>query len=184
MLQKLIVLFIAVPIVEIMVLLQVGDLLGGLNTFLLIVVTAVVGATLVKQQGMRNWMNVQGKLAQGQVPGVEMAGGLLLFLAGILLITPGFVTDLVGLIFLFPPSRHAIAKGMLKRVVVGGGPAGFSQFHFRQKNTHSGQRRGSQGQENNEDGSVIDGEYSYQRDPDKQITDKTSSSTDNKNEKE
>lgn len=182
MFQILLLLFIAVPIVEIVVLLQVGDLLGGLNTLLLIVITAVVGAALVKQQGMRNWMIVQSKLAQGQVPGVEMAGGLLLFLAGILLITPGFVTDLLGLIFLFPPSRNAIAKSMLKRMVVGGGRAGFSQFHFRQGTANSGPRQGAQEKENGAEGNVIDGEYSYRRDPDQQIEDKAPLNPDDERE--
>lgn len=183
MFRILLLLFIAVPIVEIVVLLQVGDLVGGLNTLLLIVITAVVGAALVKLQGMRNWMTVQSKLARGQMPGVEMAGGLLLFLAGILLITPGFVTDLVGLILLLPPSRNAIAKSMLKRMVMDGGKAGFSQFHFRQGATNSGPRRGAQEKESDAEGSVIDGEYSYRRDPDQQIEDKAPLNPDGESEK-
>lgn len=167
MFQILLLLFILVPIVEIAVLLQVGSLIGGLNTLLLIIVTAVVGATLVKQQGMQNWMTMQAKLAQGQMPGLEMAGGLLIFLAGVFLITPGFVTDLVGLAFLLPPTRHAIARTMMKRMIVRSGSASSTQFHFRQRTTHSGSRPGNAA--NDDEGTVIDGEYSEQRGPGKQI---------------
>jgi UPF0716 protein FxsA len=158
MFQLLLLLFIAVPIVEIAVLLQVGSLIGGLNTLLLIIVTAFVGAALVKQQGAQNWMTMQRKMATGEMPGVEMAVGLLIFLAGVMLITPGFVTDAVGLLFLIPATREPIAKAMLKRMVVRGqGSASFTQFHYRQGpqgGPHSGRRP-------DEEGTVIDGEYEH-----------------------
>lgn len=157
MFQILLLLFIAVPIVEIAVLLQVGGMIGGLNTLLLIVATAVAGALLVKQQGMQNWMTMQHKMARGEMPGVEMAGGLLIFLAGVLLITPGFVTDAIGLAFLLPPSRNAIARQMLKRMVVKG-QTNFAQFHFRQGPGFKPQETDSARRDEN--GTVIDGEYS------------------------
>ena len=183
MFQILLLLFIVVPIVEIAVLLQVGSLIGGLNTLLLIIITAVVGAALVKQQGMQNWMTMQAKLAQGQMPGVEMAGGLLIFLAGVFLITPGFVTDLVGLAFLLPPSRNAIAKSMLKRMAMRGGNASFTQFHFRQGAPGAGPQRRQRTDSDEAEGTVIDGEYSQKRGPQEQIDDKAPSNQEDEREK-
>lgn len=165
MLQILLLVFIAVPVIEIAVLLQVGSLVGGLNTLLLIIATAVIGAVLVKQQGMQNWMTMQQKMARGEMPGIEMAGGLLIFVAGIMLITPGFVTDLIGLAFLLPPSRHAIAKQMLKRMVVRG-QTQHTQFHFRQ-----GGFGRSQNTTRDEHGTVIDGEYSRKQEGQSQLDD-------------
>ena len=91
----LLLLFIVMPIAEISLLLQVGDLIGGWNTVGLIVVTAFVGAYLVRQEGISTLQTAQAKLAQNQVPGKEMMEGMLLVIAGVLLVTPGFLINLV-----------------------------------------------------------------------------------------
>ena len=157
MLQIFILLFISVSIIEIAVLLQVGGLIGGLNTLLLIVATAVVGAVLVKQQGIQNWLAMQRKLARGQPPALEMVSGILIFLAGVMLITPGFVTDLIGLAFLLPASRKVIVGYLLKHLFVHG-KARFTQFQFRQRGSFHQQEDPHQSSK----GTVIDGEYSHQ----------------------
>ncbi|MGX5914605.1 FxsA family protein [Aliidiomarina sp. Khilg15.8] len=161
MFRILLLLFIALPIIEIAVLLQVGEIIGGWNTLLLIIVTAVAGAALVRQQGALNWQRAQQKLASGEMPGVEMANGLLIFVAGIVLITPGFVTDIMGLLLLIPATRAPIAAALMKRMVVrsAGGSAGFA--HFRAQ----GQSKPHQ----EDDDSVIDGEYERKRGPESQI---------------
>lgn len=158
MLRIFLLLFIAVPIIEIAVLLQVGGLIGGLNTLLLIVATAVIGAVLVKQQGIQNWLTMQQKLACGQPPALEMVSGILIFLAGVMLITPGFVTDIIGLAFLLPASRKVIAAYLLKHLFVRG-QAGFTQFHFRQRGDFDHDADSHRQSE----GTVIDGEYSRQK---------------------
>lgn len=156
--------FIAVPIVEIAVLLQVGELIGGLNTLALIILTALVGAFMVKQQGLQNWLTMQRKMARGQMPGEEMASGLLIFLAGMLLITPGFVTDVVGLLLLAPPSRKAIARSLLKRMVIQGRSA-----HFTQYSSYHASRRHGQTSADNENGTTIEGEFQRSSDPSERI---------------
>ncbi|RUO29415.1 hypothetical protein CWE12_10590 [Aliidiomarina sedimenti] len=172
MLQILLLLFIAVPIVEIAVLLQVGDLIGGLNTLVVIILTAVIGALLVKQQGIQNWMRMQSKMARGQMPGEEMAGGLLIFLAGVLLITPGFVTDVIGLLFLLPPTRSVIAKAMLKRMVIRGAGAQFSHF----------QRKGPAGRDSQQEkGTTIDGEYQHKAGSESQLAEPSDDNDQKKN---
>lgn len=162
MFRILLLLFIVLPIVEIALLLQVGEFIGGWNTLLLIIVTAVAGAALVRQQGAQNWQRAQQKLAAGEMPGMEMANGLLIFVAGIVLITPGFVTDAIGLLLLIPATRAPIAAALMKRMVVRGssGAAGFA--HFRTGGQYA------QRDKDNDD-SVIDGEYERKRGPESQI---------------
>lgn len=157
MLRIFILLFIAIPIIEIAVLLHVGSLIGGLNTLLLIVTTAVVGAFLVKQQGIQNWLTMQRKLARGQPPALEMVSGILIFLAGIMLITPGFVTDIIGVAFLLPASRKVIGAYLLNHLFLRG-QARFTQFQFRQRGNFDGQGEPHRPS----GGTVIDGEYSHQ----------------------
>ncbi len=167
MFRILLLIFIAVPVIEIALLLQVGSLLGGLNTVLLIITTAVVGAALVKRQGLRNWMSIQVKLAKGQAPGLEVAGGMLLFLAGVCLIIPGFATDILGALLLITPVRNYFAKAMLTRAAVAGSKGSFAQFQFRNGPGAQPGRRGKDA-----DGSVIDGEYSYKKEVKPELEDK------------
>lgn len=160
MLQLLLLIFIAVPIIEITIMLQMGDAIGGWNTILLIIATAVIGALLVKLQGVRNWMAMQQRMLQGQVPELEMVGGLLIFFAGVLLITPGFVTDIIGFALLVTPIRHAFAGRLIGRMQAKG-KAAFMRFQFGQG--RPGGR--STGPANDANGDVIDGEYTEKREP-------------------
>lgn len=102
------------PIVEIALLLQVGDVIGGWNTVAVVIITAFLGATLVRQQGLQTFMSAQGKMRNGELPSQEMAEGLLLLVAGVLLVTPGFVTDGIGFLFTLPFTRPFFAKYLAK----------------------------------------------------------------------
>ena len=111
---KLFLLFAILPIVEIAILINVGELIGGWYTVAIVIVTAFAGAHLVKQQGLSTLMQAQQKMQAGTVPGQEMAEGLLLIIAGVLLVTPGFVTDGIGFLLSLPMTRPLIAKALVK----------------------------------------------------------------------
>ena len=92
-------LLIVVPVVEIYFLIQVGGVIGAFSTIVLIVITAVLGAYLFRQQGLATFQRVQATIARGEIPALEMIEGLVLMVSGGLLLTPGFFTDIVGFIF-------------------------------------------------------------------------------------
>lgn len=148
-------LFVILPIAEIMVLINVSDSIGGLNTFLIVIVTAAFGAYFVRREGFSLLQKVQTKLAAGDPPGTEMAQGLLLLVAGVLLITPGFITDILGLLFTLPFSRAPIAEFLMRKVPIkGAANVNFNQQGFHQQGPGSPFGAGKQ-----EDGDIIDGEY-------------------------
>lgn len=118
MFGKLFILFAILPIVEIALLVNVGEQIGGWNTVAIVIVTAIVGAYLVRQQGLATLMQAQQKMQTGALPGQEMAEGLLLVIAGVLLVTPGFITDALGFLFCLPFTRPFIARGLLKQFAV------------------------------------------------------------------
>ena len=107
-------LFIFVPLVEIYFLIQVGSVIGAIPTIGLVVFTALLGAMLLRFQGMTTLQRTRLSMAQGQVPAIEMLEGVLLLLAGILLLTPGFFTDAIGFAFLIPPLRQALVLWFIK----------------------------------------------------------------------
>ncbi len=109
------VLFLVVPIVEIYLLLEVGGLIGAFPTIILVVLTAVIGAGLLRQQGLSTLARLQQNMGQGKIPAQEMIEGVLLAVGGALLMTPGFVTDTMGFLCLLPFSRKFIAKNIMKR---------------------------------------------------------------------
>jgi UPF0716 protein FxsA len=108
-------LFIFVPLVEIYFLIQVGSVIGAIPTIGLVVFTALLGAMLLRFQGMTTLQRTRMSMAQGQVPALEMLEGVLLLFAGILLLTPGFFTDAIGFAFLVPPLRQALVLWFIKR---------------------------------------------------------------------
>jgi UPF0716 protein FxsA len=109
MFQLLFVLFIIIPIIEITVIMQVGAVLGLWPTVAIVILSAWLGAKYVRQQGLATLQSVQTKMAQGEMPSGEIVTGLMLLVAGVLLVTPGFVTDIFGLSLLIPAVRKAIA---------------------------------------------------------------------------
>ncbi|CAH7028250.1 Protein affecting phage T7 exclusion by the F plasmid [Vibrio chagasii] len=136
----LLLLFIFVPIIEIGLFIQVGGFLGLWPTIALVLITAFVGASLVRSQGIQTLMSVQGRLQQGEMPAQQILEGVMLAVAGVLLLTPGFMTDALGMLVLLPAPRAMIAKKMMEKMVVknmfggfhAGGQAGFGQGPFGQ----------------------------------------------------
>jgi len=106
-------LFIAVPILELYVIVKVGGLIGVLPTLVLLFGMSLLGATLLRHQGRGAWQRFNRALAERRFPGREVADGLMITIGGVLLLTPGFITDAVGLLLLIPPSR-AIARRVLQ----------------------------------------------------------------------
>jgi len=125
----LIALFIVVPIVELYVIIQIGSLIGVWPTIALLLADAILGSMLLRHQGRGAWRRFNAALAEGRFPGREVADGLLIAIGGTLLLTPGFVTDIVGLIFLIPPTRaivrHLMRGYVGRRFMVLGTPGGF-----------------------------------------------------------
>lgn len=114
----LVILFIVVPIAELYVIIQVGEAIGVLPTLALLLADALLGSLLLKHQGLAAWRRFNEALAQRRFPGKEVADGLLIVVGGTLLLAPGFLTDIVGLFFLIPPTR-AIARSLLRRFTIG-----------------------------------------------------------------
>ena len=127
----LVILFVLVPIAEIYVIIQVGQAIGALWTVLILIVDSLIGARLLSWQGRRAWVAFQGALTEGRIPHREVLDGVLIILGGAFLLTPGFITDAVGLLLLIPPTRAAfrrlLTRMMLRptrlgwaRVIIGG----------------------------------------------------------------
>jgi UPF0716 protein FxsA len=115
--QLLFLLFISVPIIEIYFLIQMSDVIGGWYTIALVIVTAMAGARLVRSQGVATTQKMQLMMAQGQMPAMEILEGVVILVAGVLLVTPGFFTDAIGFIALLPPVRkHLIGKILKSRL--------------------------------------------------------------------
>lgn len=110
----LLLLFVVVPIVELWVIIRVGSAIGFLNTLGIIVGVAVLGSWLVKREGLRVWRRFTESVSRGRVPTRELVDGVLILGAGALLLTPGFVTDVFGVLMLFPPTR-AVFRSLVMR---------------------------------------------------------------------
>jgi len=120
----LLLLFFAVPLIEIYLLIKVGGVIGALPTVALVVFTAVLGSWLMRVQGLSTLNRVRTMLMNGEVPAVEALEGVALLIGGALLLTPGFFTDTLGLLAMVPPVRRRFIVWMLKRGVIrvaGGG---------------------------------------------------------------
>ena len=113
----LVVLFIVVPIAELYVIIQVGEAIGVLLTLALLFADAILGSLLLRHQGRGAWRRFNEALTQRRFPGKEVADGLLIVVGGTLLLAPGFITDVFGLLLLIPPTR-AIARGLLRRFTI------------------------------------------------------------------
>ncbi|MEM7287832.1 MAG: FxsA family protein [Actinomycetota bacterium] len=130
MFPLLVLLFIVVPIVELYVIVQVAGGIGVLETIGLLIVVSVVGAWLVRREGLGVLRKVQTQLAAGEMPTKQIVDGGLIMFAGALMLTPGFVTDAVGVLLLIPPTRIAVRTILMRRFrgriqTVGPSAAGF-----------------------------------------------------------
>lgn len=114
----LILLFIVVPVAELYVIIKVGELIGVWPTLALLLADALLGSWLLKHEGRGAWRRFNQALAERRFPGREVADGALIIVGGTLLLTPGFLTDIVGVFLLLPPTR-AISRRLLKRFTIG-----------------------------------------------------------------
>lgn len=138
----LLLLFIALPVIDLMLLVKVGAVLKFGPTVALVILTGVVGAALAKRQGLQTMAAIRSELAAGRMPTTELGEGLLILLAGAVLITPGFVTDLFGLALLLPPFRRLFVKLLARyfesRIAV----TSFHTFSTSDTETHPSDGRG------------------------------------------
>jgi len=111
----LLLLFLTIPLLEIYLLISVGEVIGAIWTVFMVVFTAVLGAMLLRAQGLSTLRRVQEASARGEIPALEMIEGLMLLVGGALLLTPGFFTDAIGFICLITPLRHAVIKYWVRR---------------------------------------------------------------------
>ena len=131
-------LFILIPLIELYFIIVVGEMIGAFWTVMLVIITAVVGVSLLRVQGMSTLSRAQRNMAQGQVPAMEMMEGVALAVAGVLLITPGFITDTLGFLLLFPPTRQALIRFMMSRAVVSGQFNSASTTFYQHGEKHGG----------------------------------------------
>lgn len=110
----LFILLIAVPIAELYVIVQVAQVIGVIYTLVILVAISILGAWLLKQQGMATWRRLQATLARGEMPTKEVTDGAMILLGGALLMTPGFLSDIIGIVLLFPPTRAGLKGGTRK----------------------------------------------------------------------
>ena len=113
MLRILFLLFISVPLLELWLLIEVGSGIGGLSTIALCLFTAALGGLLIRWQGMSTLIDAQKRMAHGEAPVDHGLHGVMIAFSGVLLFTPGFITDSIGFLLLFPPFRRLIINRML-----------------------------------------------------------------------
>ena len=113
---KLLLLFILVPATELALLIEIGSRIGTINTLLLIVVTGVLGASLASRQGLAVLRQIQDETVRGQMPASAIVDGVIILVAGIVLMTPGILTDILGFLCLIPATRSLI-KGRLWQMI-------------------------------------------------------------------
>ncbi|PAY16026.1 exlusion protein FxsA [Rhodopirellula sp. SM50] len=121
MLLRLLLLFITVPLVELYLLLQLADVTGAGPTFLLVIITGIIGSWLAKREGLIAWQKFQLALAEGRMPSREIQDGLMIVFSAALLLTPGLLTDIVGFAMLVPVGRNLIRRFVLSRMFRGFG---------------------------------------------------------------
>lgn len=139
--------FIVVPLIELFVIIQVGQAIGLVPTIILLFLDAVLGAVLLRSQGRAVWRRFNLALSERRMPHREVFDGVLVIVGGALLLTPGFVTDVFGLLLLIPPSRDAIraigSKLMFRRVALGGRAAYWGYNRARGRGARGPQPGGS-----------------------------------------
>ncbi len=113
MFKILFILFLTIPLIEIMLLIEIGRVVGAVYTIALVIGTAALGAALLRNQGLATLAKVQLNMDQGNLPATELIEGLMLLIAGALLLTPGFFTDVFGFLVLIPALRRHIAQTCL-----------------------------------------------------------------------
>jgi UPF0716 protein FxsA len=143
-------LFIVVPLVELYLIIEVGRVIGALWTVLLVVLTAVIGVTLLRIQGFNTLNRARQNMEMGTLPAMEMMEGMVLAVGGVLLITPGFITDTLGFLCLIPFTRRAMILYLVQHSRIHG------QGFYSRRTTHSTRGHRDEGQQH---GRTIEGEF-------------------------
>ena len=125
----LLALFLVVPFVELFVIIQVGQAIGVVDTIAVLLLVSVVGAWLVRREGLSVLRRAQERVDRGAVPGTELVDGVMILFAGALLLTPGFVTDLAGILLLLPPVRAVLRASVVAQLRRRAGGAGIRRDH-------------------------------------------------------
>ena len=142
--------FAVMTLLEIYVLMTVGDVIGNWQTVLLVIMTALIGSTLLRQQGWATMAKAQQSIAEGKTPAVEMLEGVVILVSGVLLITPGFITDSLGLLGLMPWSRRYFINHILEKN---------AERVFSQRNSVFIHRTKNQEKTSNNKNETIEGEF-------------------------
>lgn len=155
--MPLFLIFVLAPLIELMILIEVGGIIGSAWTFIIIIATALIGTRLVKQQGFQTWANIQQEMATGQLPARSLFDGICILISGVLLITPGFITDTIGFLLVTPPFRAAMYSQLGSRIQVR--TAG--QFHQQQNygETFNHEQQQSEFKQAPHQPTTLDGEY-------------------------
>ena len=131
MFRILLILFLTVPLVEIAILIKIGKVIGAGYTIALVIGTAILGAALLRTQGISTLAKVQTNINQGQLPAIELIEGLILLISGVLLLTPGFFTDMLGFLALVPILRQRLAQTFFVNFIQ-------NRINIKQTNTRTG----------------------------------------------
>ncbi|RLB98555.1 MAG: membrane protein FxsA, partial [Deltaproteobacteria bacterium] len=115
MLLKLFLCFTLIPVFELYLLIKIGTVIGGFNTILLVIVTGFLGAWLARMEGMNTMMKLKRNINQGLMPAEELIDAVIIFAAGVVLITPGLITDVFGLLLLWPVTRNKFKRMLRKK---------------------------------------------------------------------
>ena len=131
MFRILLILFLTVPLVEIAILIKIGKVIGAGYTIALVIGTAILGAALLRTQGISTLAKVQTNINRGQLPAIELIEGLILLISGVLLLTPGFFTDMIGFLALVPILRQRLAQTFFVNFIQ-------NHINIKQTNTRTG----------------------------------------------
>ena len=154
--RLLFLLFILFPILEMVVLIKVGGVIGAWNTVGLVILSALAGIEVVRRQGFRNALKLREKMAVGELPAMEMVESLAIVLGGVLMIIPGFISDISGIFLLIPPVRRLLINRWLKMSNVEFNRTNVYEAEYhREDDWHSDQRHNRR---------ILDGEYTKERD--------------------
>lgn len=115
MFVKLVVAFTLIPVLELYVIIKLGAVLGALNTIIVVIVTAVAGAYLARVQGLQTMLRVRAKLNSGEMPTNDLIDAAVIFMAGVVLLTPGFITDALGILLLVPATRSVFKRWLQQK---------------------------------------------------------------------
>lgn len=147
MFPRLLLLLLVVPVVELFLLYQIGGAVGFWPTMAILILTAVSGSLLLRHEGTSAWRRFSSRLQQGHLPGDELLDGMIILVCGVLLITPGVLTDLFGLLGLFPPTRALVRKQLSQTLKgrISAGSVAFGTHWQPTKDSMTGDAHGWQG---------------------------------------